>query len=273
MDKELGQFGKIRQEFWSGVKQAPNYIERGWGHLQSTKLGRNFSTGFAEGFGFQFADKPTAPDWIKHAGSERSIAKEAYLRAAPARHTYTGFMGLRNYGMEATAEKAAWKSLSSGATSAITKEIGEQTASKIGHITFGAAETIGFASRMVAPAIMAHTIYEGARHEGAWGGIKAAVDEGIGWGQFKIAESMLADISLGIAIPVTLAAAATVGTYAYGEAAHSYNKNLTHAEMGGNLVDPYGMNSTMRQRSLQALHNSHINGRMAIGNEAVLLHR
>jgi hypothetical protein len=50
---------------------------------------------------------------------------------------------------------------------------------------------------------------------------------------------------------------------------------IKHAtlEMGAPTVDPFGTVSTMRQRSLMAIQNSRVNGRTALGNEAMLLYR
>ena len=49
-------------------------------------------------------------------------------------------------------------------------------------------------------------------------------------------------------------------------------RQIKSLEMGSPIVDQYGSISTLRQRSLAALQNSHVNGRMALGNEAALLH-
>jgi hypothetical protein len=49
---------------------------------------------------------------------------------------------------------------------------------------------------------------------------------------------------------------------------------IKHAtlEMGAPAQDPFGTISTMRQRSIMAIQNSRVNGRTALGNEAMLLY-
>jgi hypothetical protein len=49
-------------------------------------------------------------------------------------------------------------------------------------------------------------------------------------------------------------------------------RQIRAMEMGAPIADQYGTISTLRQRSLAAIQNSHVNGRMALGNEAALLH-
>jgi len=68
-------------------------------------------------------------------------------------------------------------------------------------------------------------------------------------------------------------AAVGVGAYAAGEKAQAYRRGMKTLEMGANVVDPFGTAATLRQRSLMALQNSKINGRMGLGNEALIMHR
>lgn len=49
-------------------------------------------------------------------------------------------------------------------------------------------------------------------------------------------------------------------------------KQVRALELGTPMSDQFGTISTLRQRSLSAIQNSHVNGRMALGNEAALLH-
>lgn len=71
------------------------------------------------------------------------------------------------------------------------------------------------------------------------------------------------------------------GIYGYGQLeeysrkndqAIARNKQIGSLELGAPIQDPFGTISTLRQRSLQAIQNTHVNGRMAFGNEAALLH-
>jgi len=50
------------------------------------------------------------------------------------------------------------------------------------------------------------------------------------------------------------------------------DKQVRGLELGAPIQDAFGTISTLRQRSLQAIQNTHVNGRMAFGNEAALLH-
>ena len=79
------------------------------------------------------------------------------------------------------------------------------------------------------------------------------------------------------AAPLALAAAGAglaAGAYAYNkygsEIGRSVMVNSAQLEMGGGISDPYGNASTMRRRSLMAMHNSRLNGRVSMGNEAAL---
>lgn len=72
--------------------------------------------------------------------------------------------------------------------------------------------------------------------------------------------------------PVAAAAAIGYGTYKILEHGNAVVKRTRQLEMGKPIVDPYGMNATMRQRSLRAMQFSQINGRSAFGTEAQLMH-
>jgi hypothetical protein len=50
-----------------------------------------------------------------------------------------------------------------------------------------------------------------------------------------------------------------------------YMRKHAKLEMGTPVLDQFGTVATMRQRSLQAIQNSRVNGRTALGNEAQLL--
>jgi hypothetical protein len=108
------------------------------------------------------------------------------------------------------------------------------------------------------------------------GGIGGAIDAGIESAKLAVAWEVGAAVLGSAALPLTVAAAAVGGAgygyYKFGEAAQKHGKKMRRLEMGGNVTDPFGTSATMRQRSLQALNNTHVNGRMALGNEAALMH-
>jgi hypothetical protein len=111
--------------------------------------------------------------------------------------------------------------------------------------------------------------YSGYQEGGVWGAAKNTAQAGI--------ENALFNVGLrAIGNPVTLGLAATAaigyGVYRYGKAAGKYGKGIKKVEMGAPFVDTFGTAATIRQRSLSALQNSHVNGRMAMGSEAALMH-
>lgn len=76
-------------------------------------------------------------------------------------------------------------------------------------------------------------------------------------------------------VPLLIGAAVAGGAYGYyklGEAGQKYSKKLRKLELGTDIDDSYGTISTMRQRSVMAIQNSYLNGRMALGNEASSMH-
>jgi len=52
----------------------------------------------------------------------------------------------------------------------------------------------------------------------------------------------------------------------------SYRREHAGVQMGTPSVDPFGNNATMRQRSINAIQNSRLNGRTALSNEAALMY-
>jgi hypothetical protein len=129
-----------------------------------------------------------------------------------------------------------------------------------GRAAFGGAVGIAFT---------AYEVSAGYKEEGVWGAAKGA-----GWGIAGQAVPRYLLGASGVAATAVIGAAA-IGTYALGEAAISHAKKLRHLEMGGgnnlDVINSVGA-ATSRQRSLAALQNTHLNGRMAIGNEASLMH-
>lgn len=101
-------------------------------------------------------------------------------------------------------------------------------------------------------------------------GGKEAVQVGLTEVAFAGAKSVLSSTGIGIG---ALAIGAGVGGFAFGEASRNYGKRIRNIELGGEVIDRFGQIATIRQRSLMALQNSHLNGRMALGNEAMLLHQ
>jgi len=116
----------------------------------------------------------------------------------------------------------------------------------------------------------AYFAYTGYQEGGALGAV-AGVGESIAWsaGIYALGQA------LPFAAPVAIGAAIAGGTYALGEAGRRHHKGLRNLELGGAQIAQAlqtGSIATQRQRSLMALQNTHINGRMSMGNEAMMLH-
>lgn len=106
---------------------------------------------------------------------------------------------------------------------------------------------------------IAGAIYEPAKDAALWGAARA------GWTGAKAV--LGSPFVIGGAV---LGAGAYAG-YKIGEASRDKAKRIRNVEMGADIIDRFGTMGTIRQRSLQALNNSHVNGRMALGNEAILM--
>jgi len=127
--------------------------------------------------------------------------------------------------------------------------------------------------------------YEGYKEGGAWGAVKGgassygtAYASGIAWHAAKAYVATPAFYAAGFA---ALGAAASYGAYrAFGGTnarlfrpwVKDHMKKNAELEMGAPITDDFGTVATMRQRSLQAIQNSRINGRTALGNEAGLMY-
>lgn len=123
-------------------------------------------------------------------------------------------------------------------------------------------------------AFVGYDAYQGYKEGGMVGAAKNITTSAISWGLMRGAWNMAAG-TLG-SVPVAIGAAAVGGAYGYyrmGEAGQKYSKNLKKLEFrGADIGDTFGTMATMRQRSLSAIQNSHVNGRMALGGEAAMMH-
>lgn len=122
-------------------------------------------------------------------------------------------------------------------------------------------------------AFTGYYIYSGFKEGGVFGAAKAGAESVLIGTAFRTAITSLGS-------PITalagLGVAAGYGAYAVGEAGQRYQRRIKSLEVGGdenmiNAINSYGA-STMRQRAAVALNNSHINRRLALGNEASMFH-
>jgi len=123
----------------------------------------------------------------------------------------------------------------------------------------------------------AYFAYEGYQQEGVWGAAKG-VGESIAYSAaFNYVVGAAGGTALAFAAPVAGIAALAGGAYMLGEAGIKHKKGLRDLEMGGGDQMMQAVTSagaaTARQRAVMALNNTHVNGRMALGNEGFLMHR
>jgi len=125
--------------------------------------------------------------------------------------------------------------------------------------------------RSLAPAFTVMDVYRGYQEGGVSGGVIGGV------------KSLALQYAVGVGLRTAgilgtpLAVAAGVGAAAFGgykmlEAGEARTRRTHRIEMGKPMMDPFGNAATQRQRSLQLLTNSQINGRSALGTEAALHH-
>jgi len=114
-------------------------------------------------------------------------------------------------------------------------------------------------------------VVEGTASAGLLGGTGILAAGGIGAGIGAIAGTLMNPLAWAVA----------GGIYAAQEISEAIDRKSTAGirqkqvralELGTPMNDQFGTIATLRQRSLSAIQNSHVNGRMALGNEAALLH-
>lgn len=137
--------------------------------------------------------------------------------------------------------------------------------------------------RLFGPAMTLYGAYRGYKEGGTAGAIKGAGKElassyifgfamkAVG-GPVKFAGAIAGGAIAGTAIGHGLATGRPFGMYARPFVA-DHMRRLSELELGRPVIDQFGTLATMRQRSLSAIQNSKINGRSALGNEAVLMYQ
>ena len=123
--------------------------------------------------------------------------------------------------------------------------------------------------------LTAFSAYQGFQEGGVFGAAKdvgqQALFNAVTKGIWRQGASSLGFLNAA-AIPMALGAAAGYASFKVGQAAVAKVRRYRNLEMGGDLIDTFGTISTMRQRSLNAIQNSHVNGRFALGGEGALMH-
>lgn len=129
-----------------------------------------------------------------------------------------------------------------------------------------------FASRLFGIATLGVSAISGYQENGMAGATMHVAKDAATWGAMRAGWS----VGKGVLTNPWFLAGASIGAGAYagykiGQASREKARRIRNVEMGGEVIDRFGTLSTIRQRSLMALNNSHVNGRMALGNEAILL--
>lgn len=136
--------------------------------------------------------------------------------------------------------------------------------------------------RLLGPAMLAYSMYGGYKQGGVQGAVKeggktigesyvfGAVTKALGggWGVAGI-------IAAGTATAVGMSGMVTGGSPLALWArpwVRDHTRSLNRLELGVPISDQFGTIATSRQRAIQAIQGSRINGRSALGNEAALMY-
>lgn len=156
-----------------------------------------------------------------------------------------------------------------GAVSSYMKTSFHQRGMKGIEMLNGFGKGIGLKGTAISLAWMVPSAYQAYQEEGAWGAVKSIGTD--------LAKSYIYGAVLGsAALPVMLATGLGAGVYAGASAirdsVNDYQRKHARLELGSPVYDPFGNVGTMRQRSVNAIQNSRLNGRTALGNEAGLMY-
>ncbi|MCW4026746.1 MAG: hypothetical protein NWE76_04590 [Candidatus Bathyarchaeota archaeon] len=251
---------------WSDVRDAVQQryegvaagAQKGWDWMGQSALGTSLQRGTAESFGWHFGKTSTGKVVNEGFLGWRTVSREAFADRLE-RRAYTGDLGKR---------------VSSQRVEGVVRNLRNDPggAARARWLLKGSPlKTLGrFAGRAIPLAFtgwLASSGYKEGGLMGAAGGIaeSIATTSAIHMAGLTLSSPLTWIVAGGIA--------AGAGGYALGEAAQAHRRGLKTLEMGANVVDPFGTAATLRQRSLTALQNSKINGRMGLGNEALIMHR
>jgi len=156
---------------------------------------------------------------------------------------------------------------------------------------------VGWKGRAFGLGLTAFSVYQGYKEGGVSGAIRSGAEAlvqdyavgagfkalGIGMkGVGTYAGVALAGAAIGATIGGAIQGVAPWGVNASGAgwmamlarpAVAEHSKKLAHVEMGRPVLDQFGTVATMRQRSIQAIQNSKINGRSGLSHEATYAFR
>jgi hypothetical protein len=246
---DLSATQRVKQE-WNSFRGTMGKFHGG---LASNKYGRAALSGAASSLGWDYT-------YDKKAGS--MVNK--------------GFLGYKNTGVG-----KYYSALRSGGASRLSAlgRTGAQAGRSFSHMASGGkmggaitrrfgSQLLGVAGKALGPAMGLLAVAEGARTGGVSGAFSAGVESVGSWAAMEVGLAALS----GTVNPLALGALAGYAGYKFADASRDYGRSLKKLNMGAPIVDMFGTVATTRQRSLQALQNTHINGRMALGNEGMLMH-
>lgn len=227
--------------------------------IQSTAMGRAAIGGAAESLGFYvpgMSDQPVG----SFLGVTESLDEMGY-GTKHFRNTTRGVSKLARQGRFGAAARSIGKQTMRGA----------RTLGMKGAATF-AGKTALKSIPLISTAVMAYSGYQEGGVMGALGGI----GESMAWNAgFRMAGEALGGSAMIMGGAVAGLAGIGLATYALGEAGRGHRRELRQTEFStAGAVDALGSvgAATNRQRSMMALNNTHLNGRMAMGNEGLLMH-
>lgn len=235
----------------------------GWNaRLGQSYLGRSLQLGAAESFGVYFSGSAFGTSGVVNEGFlgiKGTLSQMAADRPVTHRQRFDPsrvYKGSRAMG--AGVGRSSWN-------------VARHTAKRTG--ARGVARFAGAtAMKSLGVAGTALFAYQGYKENGALGAA-------MGVGESILYTAAFRAIGGAVFNPATIVAAggvlAGIGIYEAGEAAKNYVKGLGNLEFGGeHMMGALGSAgaATSRQRSMMALQNTHLNGRMALGNEALLSH-
>ena len=258
MATESGYFNSARASI--GTVQG---AMAGWNaRLGSSYFGRSLQIGAAESFGWSYAGSMLGTN----VTSQGFLGLQESMPAFRAARAGRPLMGRMQMGRVFSKARGAGRGVFSSTSMAVAHGA-RQTGLR------GAGKLAGKAiPGILGLAGTAYFAYSGYKQEGTWGAVKG-IGESVAWSAGIRAVGGI--VSNPYIIGGAVLAAGAYGVYAAGEKGQAHVKKLRELEMGGgSIMDKIGSMpaATMRQRSAMALQNSHINGRMALGNEALLLH-
>ena len=223
--------------------------------FRQTTLGQSIEIGAKESFGWNYSGFS-----VRNAKNEGFLGLSRQLKKNPIVTKNTAMV------LASDAQRMGWANPNwmppSGGKYNI-KALG-RTSINVGNIGRAAGAAIFGAANL---AYTGYTMYQGYQDNGVLGAGYAA-----GESVFYSSLGRLAFTYAPTVATIGAVAGAGYAGYQVGEAMQEKMRSLRRIEFGDNIAMRSAGAATTRQRSVMALQNTHLNGRMALGNEAMLIH-